>query len=103
MKNWSLQACGPGKKVTLQQALVYSCNIPIAEMAMQMDRDAVPNMAKAFGFEQDLSIPLDVTPSQSPILADDAQVAISSIGQLDVMATPLQMAMVSPASRTAAW
>ena len=95
MKNWSLEPCGPGKTVTLQQAMVYSCNIPIAEMAMSMPRDAVPNMAKAFGFEQELSIPLAVTPSATPVPADDAQVAIASIGQLDVMATPLQMAMVS--------
>lgn len=95
MKNWSLQPCGPGKKVSLQQALVYSCNIPIAEMAMEMPRDEVPKMAKAFGFEQDLSIPLRVTPSVAPVPLDQAQVAISSIGQLDVRATPLQMAMVS--------
>ncbi|MCB1274394.1 MAG: penicillin-binding protein [Leucobacter sp.] len=95
MRNWSLEACGPGKTVTLQRALVYSCNIPIAEMAMDLPRDAVPNMAKAFGFEHDLTIPLTVTPSESPVPADEAQVAIASIGQLDVMATPLQMAMVS--------
>ncbi|CAG7607991.1 peptidoglycan D,D-transpeptidase FtsI family protein [Leucobacter soli] len=95
MKNWSRTACGSGSKVTLQQAMVYSCNIPIAEMAMEMDRDAVPAMAHAFGFDQELSVPLTVTPSTSPPLLDDAQVAIASIGQLDVRATPLQMAMVS--------
>lgn len=92
--NWS-GTCGTGVQTTLMQAITMSCNIPIAELAMSMDRDAVPNMAKAFGFEQDLSIPLEVTPSKSPVPADDAQVAISSIGQLDVRATPLQMAMVS--------
>lgn len=95
MQNASRTACGEEAKVSLQQALVYSCNIPIAELAMGMDRDAVPKMAKAFGFEQELSIPLKVTPSIAPAPLDAAQVALSSIGQLDVRATPLQMAMVS--------
>ncbi len=89
-------ACGDGAaQTTLMQAITQSCNIPIAELAMSMDRDAVPEMARAFGFEQDLSIPLSVTPSISPNPLDQAQTALSSIGQLDVRATPLQMAMVS--------
>lgn len=95
MQNASRTTCGAEPKVSLQQALVYSCNIPIAELAMGMDRDAVPKMAKAFGFEHDFSIPLTVTPSVAPAPLDAAQVALSSIGQLDVRATPLQMAMVA--------
>lgn len=95
MQNASRTACGSGSTVSLQQALVYSCNIPIAELAMSMDRDAVPKMAREFGFEQDLSIPLTVTPSVVGTPIDAAQTAISSIGQLDVRSTPLQMAMVS--------
>ena len=92
--NWS-GTCGSGSTTTLMQAITLSCNIPIAELAMSMDRDAVPEMARAFGFEQDLTIPLAVTPSQAPLPIDDAQSALSSIGQLDVIASPLQMAMVS--------
>lgn len=89
-------ACGAGgAQTTLAQAITQSCNIPIAELAMSMDRDAVPEMARAFGFEQDLTIPLTVTPSVSPNPEDQAKVALSSIGQLDVRATPLQMAMVA--------
>ncbi len=95
MQNASRTTCGSGDKATLERAIVLSCNIPIAELAMQMDRNAVPDMARAFGFEQDLTTPLTVTPSASPQPADDAQVALSSIGQLDVRATPLQIAMVS--------
>lgn len=96
MHNSTRAACGDGgAETTLQQALVFSCNIPIAEVAMQMDRDAVPDMARAFGFGQELEIPTEVTPSSAPLPADQAQAALSSIGQLDVRATPLQMAMVS--------
>jgi peptidoglycan glycosyltransferase len=95
MQNASRSTCGTGEKATLQQALVLSCNIPIAELAMQMDRDEVPKMAEAFGFERELSIPFATIPSKSPIPKDQAQVALSSIGQLDVQASPIQMAMVS--------
>ncbi|UOQ57037.1 penicillin-binding protein [Leucobacter allii] len=95
MQNASRSTCGAGAKATLEQAIVMSCNIPIAELAMSMDRDAVPEMAHAFGFGQDIEIPLAVTPSTSEIPEDQAQTALSSIGQLDVRATPLQIAMVS--------
>lgn len=95
MQNASRTTCGPGAKVTLERAIALSCNIPVAELAMKMDRDAVPKMAHAFGFDQELSIPLTVTPSTAPLPEDQAQVALSSIGQLDVRSTPLQMAMVS--------
>lgn len=87
--------CNDGTEATLMQAMIRSCNIPIAELALSMDRDAVPEMARAFGFEHELSIPLAVTPSVAPNPTDGAQTALSSIGQLDVRATPLQIAMVS--------
>lgn len=97
MRNSNQLACGSGSKASLETAIMYSCNIPIAEMAMEMPRDEIPKMARAFGFEQGLSIPVDVTPSQAPNPIDKAQVALSSIGQLDVRVTPLQIAMVSSA------
>ena len=95
MQNASRTTCGPGETVSLTQAMIYSCNIPFAELAISMDRNVVPEMARAFGFDQELSIPLAVTPSTSPQPMDSAQAALASIGQLDVRSTPLQMAMVS--------
>lgn len=95
MQNASRSTCGSGKQATLQDAIVMSCNIPIAEMAMDMDEGEITEMAQAFGFEQEIEIPLAVTPSTAPLPADAAQTALTSIGQLDVRATPLQMAMVS--------
>ena len=97
MRNSNLQPCGSGDKATLETAIMYSCNIPIAEMAMDLDTNAIPKMAREFGFEQDLTIPVEVTPSVAPVPLDKAQVALSSIGQLNVRTTPLQVAMVSAA------
>lgn len=95
MRNASRSTCGPGAEVSLDRALALSCNIPFAELAMRMDEGAIPDMAAAYGFGQELEIPIPVTPSQSPDPEDPAQAAIASIGQLDVMVTPLQIAMVS--------
>lgn len=95
MMNASRSTCGPGDQVSLDRALTLSCNIPFAELAMDMDETAVTDMAAAFGFGQEVDIPIPVTPSQAPAPVDAAQAAITSIGQLDVRATPLQMAMVS--------
>ena len=60
-----------------------------------MDEHVIPDMAQAYGFEQELEIPVPVTPSQAPVPEDGAQAALSAIGQFDVRATPLQIAMVS--------
>ena len=93
--NASRTACGGGDEVTLENALVYSCNIPFAELGIDLGRQQIGETARAFGFGQELSIPLEVTPSVWPVLVDDAQTALASFGQSDVRATPLQMAMVS--------
>lgn len=95
MQNYGLSTCGSGETATLERAIVLSCNVPIAELAVSMDEDEIPNMAHAFGFDQEISIPLAVTPSTAPIPMGKAEAALSSIGQLDVRATPLQMAMVA--------
>lgn len=95
MQNASRTTCGGGSKATLQTAIVQSCNIPIAELAMKLDANQIPDMAKAFGYGQKIEIPLAVTPSEAPVSEDDAQAALASIGQLNDQVTPLQVAMTS--------
>lgn len=95
MHNASLGSCGPGTKVSMQNAIMRSCNIPFAELAMQMPLNEIPKMAADFGYGKKLEIPLPVTPSQAPLPIDKAQAAQTAIGQLSVQATPMQVAMVS--------
>lgn len=90
-------ACGNDEKATLAHALTVSCNTPFANLAMEFGTDALREQAEAFGFGRDLSIPLRTTPSRFGDPQDDAQLAMSAIGQFDVRTTPLQMAMVSAA------
>jgi peptidoglycan glycosyltransferase len=51
--------------------------------------------AEAFGFGTGVDIPMGAAPSRYPGEPDPPQTALTGIGQSDVAATPLQMAMVA--------
>jgi penicillin-binding protein A len=90
--------CGPGDSSTLTQALTQSCNTSFALLGQSVGADALRKQAEAFGFNSDqLRIPLRTARSNFPAAPDTAQTQLSSIGQFDVAASPLQMAMVSSA------
>ena len=88
--------CGGGDTVTIADALRLSCNIPFAQLAVQLGDTAIRDEAAKYGFDRAFEMPLVSTPSTYPrSIMDDAQTALSGFGQGDVRATPLQMAMVS--------
>lgn len=91
--------CGNGETATLTEALRVSCNTPFSQLAVQFGAPALQAQAQAFGFNQDLSIPMTVTHSTlgSDFDANDPALAQTAIGQRSVRVTPLQMAMVSAA------
>ena len=89
--------CGAGETVTLEESLIRSCNIPFAELGVELGEGAIGSMADNFGFGATLEIPLRVTPSRFPRGMDQAQLMLSSFGQFDVRVTPLQVAMMSAA------
>ena len=90
--------CAAGGSSTLTQALTESCNTSFALLGNEVGADALRRQAEAFGFgATDLRIPLKVARSSFPASPDAAQTELSAIGQNDVTATPLQMAMVSAA------
>jgi len=89
--------CGGGETVTLANALRLSCNVPFAEIGLELGQDTIGNYAEAFGFGTAHAIPMIATPSRYPVGMDDAQLALSSFGQYDVRVTPLQIAMISAA------
>ncbi|BDI21243.1 penicillin-binding protein 2 [Herbiconiux sp. L3-i23] len=88
-------SCGGGSTATIATALRLSCNIPFAELGVELGEQAIGDMARAYGFGQELDVPMSVTPSSYPRGLDDAQTALSAFGQGDDRATPMQMAMVS--------
>lgn len=93
--NASRGACGPGDTVTLAEALRLSCNIPFAELAVELGDTAIREEAEKYGFNRSFDIPLTSTASPYPRALDDPQTALTGFGQGQVDATPLQIAMVS--------
>ncbi|GAA2176485.1 penicillin-binding transpeptidase domain-containing protein [Agrococcus versicolor] len=97
--NSTRQACsgGEGDQVSLTSALIYSCNIPFAELGEQLGEDAIADQAAAFGYGDPLSIPMSVTPSTYPTGLSPSELQLTSFGQFDVRVTPLQIAMTTAA------
>ncbi len=95
VRNASGGTCGPGDEVTIADALRLSCNIPFAELAVELGDTAIREEAEKYGFNLAFEMPLVSTPSSYPRALDDPQTALSGFGQGQVTATPLQMAMVS--------
>ncbi len=89
--------CGGGDTVTLADALRLSCNIPFAELGLQLGYKKILEQAMAFGFNESVDVPMTSTPSVYPRVLDDPQTMMSAFGQSDVRASPLQMAMISAA------
>ncbi|MCU1587987.1 MAG: cell elongation-specific peptidoglycan D,D-transpeptidase [Frankiales bacterium] len=99
LRNFAGETCGSNSKETLIEALATSCNTAFAILGTKVGQDALEKQAEAFGFgRNDLRLPQRV--ATSIVTPGDAQLAKvflaqSSIGQKDVHATPLQMAMVA--------
>ncbi|TXS51089.1 peptidoglycan D,D-transpeptidase FtsI family protein [Streptomyces sp. t39] len=88
----------PCEDASLRTALRYSCNNVFGKMAVDLGQDTVRATAEKFGFgDGTLDVPVRAYASVYPTGMDDAQTALSGIGQFSVTATPLQMSMVSAA------
>ena len=89
------QPCGPGDKTTLVHALEISCNTSFGALGLQLGGEKLRAQAAKFGFGDSLQVPMRVATSSVPAELNAPQAAQASIGQYDVRATPLQMAMVA--------
>ena len=106
------QAAGQGQPIgnfgggscggTLFTILQESCNTAFAQMGVeQAEADGMIDISQAFGFNQD--VPLDLPGAARSVFPNEAVtgnppfLAQASIGQHEVQATPLQMAMVAAA------
>lgn len=98
IRNAGGATCGDGSgRATMLTALAESCNTTFANLGMELGADAMNEQSEAFGFGEEFDIPLRSSPSTFPAEANPPQLAQSSIGQFEVRATPLQMAMVTSA------
>ncbi|NEB04670.1 penicillin-binding protein 2 [Streptomyces sp. SID13726] len=87
----------PCKNATMRVALQYSCNTVYGKIGSDLGNDKMLDEAKKFGFTEEQFTPVR---SSAPVFSADmnpSQTALSSIGQYNTAATPLQMAMVASA------
>ncbi|MEV7090191.1 penicillin-binding protein 2 [Streptomyces sp. NPDC093085] len=87
----------PCKDATLRVALRYSCNTVFGKLGADLGKDKMLETAKKFGFNEEQFVPVRAAASVFPEEMNTSQTALSSIGQFDTRATPLQMAMVAAA------
>jgi peptidoglycan glycosyltransferase len=95
LHNFQGESCGG--QATLIQALTISCNTAFGGLGLALGQDALRTQADAFGFDTPYTVPMKSATSVFPIDLSDANTIQSAIGQFDVRATPLQMAMVAAA------
>lgn len=95
LPNYDNRPCGPGDLTTLAEAMRISCNSAFGQLGIDLGGDALREQAERFGYEDELSIPLAVTPSRVPEGMNAPQSAQAAVGQFDVRVTPLQVAMTS--------
>ncbi|MDQ6649355.1 MAG: penicillin-binding protein 2 [Actinomycetota bacterium] len=95
LSNFGGESCGDGRTTSLTDALRISCNTAFAQLGLDVGADALRKQADAFGFSDNLSLPLQAERSVFPTSLDQPQTALSAIGQYEVKETPLQAALVA--------
>jgi peptidoglycan glycosyltransferase len=86
------------KDASLRYAFEWSCNTVFAKLGVDVGLQNMTGAAANFGFnDRKLAVPFAVATSTFARKLDAPQLALSSIGQFDTRATPLQMAMIAAA------
>lgn len=101
IRNFDREVCLDGETVSLQEAFIRSCNTTFGAIGLELGAEPLVTAAEAFGFNQEVPFDFDVArstiPSAESFVDDLPGVAQSSIGQRDVRATPLGMALAAAA------
>jgi cell division protein FtsI/penicillin-binding protein 2 len=93
LQNANGESCGG----TLVQSFANSCNSVFAPLGAKIGAKKLVSTAERFGFNQPIGIPgfSESTLPQASKVGDDLAVGSTAIGQADVQATALQMAVVA--------
>jgi peptidoglycan glycosyltransferase len=101
IENFDGEVCDDGQSVTLEVAFVRSCNTVFAQLGMDVGGFGLAGTAGQFGFGEevpfDLPVLTSIFPAGADLATDPAATAQNAIGQRDVQATPLLMALSAAA------
>ena len=96
--NFSGGTCTAGDTIDLADAFRVSCNTVFARLGVEeLGAEGLVQQAERFGFNRRIPYELSVEQSVVPDDLDVPATAQSAIGQRDVRATPLHMAMIAGA------
>ncbi|HEY0474854.1 MAG TPA: penicillin-binding transpeptidase domain-containing protein [Kribbella sp.] len=95
LTNENGQNCAGSDQATLTVALRNSCNTAFGSVGLDLGAQALQQQAEKFGFGERQLPEIGTAASHFPQDPNAPQTAQSAIGQFDVQATPLQMAMVA--------
>ncbi|MEX0868570.1 MAG: penicillin-binding protein 2 [Nitriliruptoraceae bacterium] len=97
IRNFGGGLCADGTTIRLDDAFRVSCNTVFARLGVDLGAETLAAQAERFGFNHTIPYVLDTVPSDFPDDLDVPSTAQSAIGQRDVRATPMQMAMIAAA------
>ena len=96
LTNFTHTVCANGGRIDLFTALEISSDTTFAMLGLRL-HDEIRGVAEEMGFNREIPFDIGVEPSTFPDVPDDSKPlrAYAGIGQGDVVATPLQMALVA--------
>ena len=106
LSNFGSKTCPGGSRISLAYALQISCNVVFGGIGLELGADKMAAQAHAYGFapdaasgDVDADIPFQegVFPDPASFVQREPALAFSAIGQQDVAANPLQLALVAGA------
>jgi len=101
IENVSNGTCSGGDEITLRQAVAVSCNTVFGRLALELGGGPVVSIAERAGFNAvlpfELGTAISSIPTASELDADPGALAQTGLGERDVRATPLQMAVIAAA------
>jgi peptidoglycan glycosyltransferase len=98
LSNFGDSACDPSGQQSLTDALTIPCNTAFAQLGIDLGEEQVREMAESFGLDDEgFEMPLPVAGSTVGDIATAAELGVASIGQQNVVVTPMQAAMIAAA------
>jgi len=103
IQNFGGSTCSGGAQITLAEALRQSCNVVFGGIGLALGADELAEEARLYGFTAtpgEELVPFDIPwvsgvfPAPETFEQRTPAIALSAIGQQDVAANPLQMALV---------
>lgn len=93
--NFSGGACSGDDEISLEDSFAVSCNTVFARLGVELGAADLVRQAERFGFNRSMPYELGVSDSVIPRDLDVPQTAQSAIGQRDVRATPMHLALIA--------